>query len=102
MGLFIALETESGEKIQSIEDTKNILHQLLPLQVDESYKLLRFVDWYGDTIFNRIQMEALIADITLLLKKVHSQEEIDLMLNIVKMCKRCSDEQHLYVKIYGD
>lgn len=51
MGLSIVLETERGEPLDRVDNTKNLLHELLPLHDDLSYQLLRFVDWYADTTF---------------------------------------------------
>lgn len=103
MGLFIALETENGNKLERVEDGKNILHRILPSKTNDSYKLIHFIDWYGDTIFNRVQMEALLSDLQILIKnKVHAKEETDLVHSIIKMCERCLNEPHLYVKFYGD
>lgn len=55
MGLSIVLETESGEELERVDDPSNILHRLLPRSDNGSYLLLRFIDWYGDTVFNQLQ-----------------------------------------------
>ena len=61
MGFCVRLESEDGEPLEEIEDPKNILHQLLPSE-DASYNFLRFIDWYGETVFNRLQIPSFISE----------------------------------------
>ena len=102
MGLFIALEKENGDKLQEVEDSKNILHRILPSQPNDAYRLIQFIDWYGDTTFNRIQIDTLLNDLNILESNIRNKEEIELVQSIKIICTRCLDEPHLYVKFYGD
>jgi hypothetical protein len=102
MGLVITLESESGEKKQFVTDNHNLLHLLLPLTNNDSFKLLKYIDWYADTVFNQIQLNDLIADIDLLLEKTDNVNERDLLARIKEMCIHCKDEYHQYIKFYGD
>jgi hypothetical protein len=41
----------------------NFLHRLLPPHDDDTYYCLRYVDWYGDTVFNRLQIETVLQEL---------------------------------------
>lgn len=55
MGLTVALENESGESLERVEDQTNILHRILPTPADTHYHYIGAIDWYGDTVFNHLQ-----------------------------------------------
>lgn len=101
MGLTIVLEKENGQKLETIEDPQNVLHRILPRIDDKKYQLVRFVDWYGDTIFNRVQMTPLLDDLQVLLAN-SNDGEAHLLKSIQKICEQCRDKVHLYIKFYGD
>jgi hypothetical protein len=63
MGIAILLEDEHGDVLETIE-WPTWLDSLLPSYDDESFQCLRFVDPYGDTIFNVVQMPTLLRDRT--------------------------------------
>lgn len=102
MGLNVVLETERGEPLEEVGDPTNLLHRLLPSQDDPSYKYLRFIDWYGDTIFNRLQIEPFLAEWQRLLNKARTIEESALLEEIKRLAERCRSEPHTYLKFYGD
>lgn len=102
MGLSVILEGESGDRMETIHDPINYLHTLLPTPDDETYQCLRFVDWYGDTIFNRVQMECVLRDLGRMRSGARSQEELSLLGEIGRLCERCRQEPHLYVRFSGD
>lgn len=102
MGLDIILESEDGQKIDSVGDPANILHRILPSHEDISSPCLRFVDRYGDTIFNTLQMPPLLDELSILQKRVKDEVEQQLLVRIVEMARRCRDEPHLYLRFVGD
>lgn len=102
MGLRIVLETERGEPLDSIEDPKNLLHRILPAFEDKSFQLLRFIDWYANTVFNELQIDTFLAEWGRLEQTVQTEEEATLLNNIKDLARRCKEEPHLYLKFYGD
>jgi uncharacterized protein YeeX (DUF496 family) len=62
------------------------------------YKLLRYLDAYGDTIFNGLQMDDLIDD----LKQLKSIYENRLIDEIIFLAEQCKTEPHSYLVFYGD
>lgn len=102
MGLSVVLETESGEELERVDDPRNILHLLLPGADNGSSSLLRFIDWYGDTVFNRLQIEFFLTEWEVLEQRVHDPEEKAFLGRIKEMARRVQKESHLYLKFYGD
>jgi len=102
MGLNIILQDERGKTIDQISDPKNILHRLLPSVEDTTFQCLRFIDWYGDTIFNRLQMELFLNELERITQKASTKKETNLLANIRNLAQRCQNEPHLYLKFCGD
>jgi hypothetical protein len=102
MGIDISLETETGEILEQVFDPKNILEQVLPSYDDMSFYCLRFIDPYGDTVFNQLQMVLLLAELRRIREKVQNQEESAFLDQIETLANRCKAGPHLYLKFYGD
>ncbi|MGC1415309.1 MAG: hypothetical protein WA817_08510 [Candidatus Acidiferrum sp.] len=101
MGLDINLEKESGEVLATIGDPKNLLHRLLELSsADEPH--LGEIDWYGDTVFNRLQIPRFLAEWQVLARHCQSDEEAQLVEEIKVLAERCQGGVHLYIKFVGD
>src|SRR6266581_638932 len=101
MGLTISLISENGNVHDTITDERNSLHKILPAPDDASYCCLRFIDWYGDTVFNRIQMETVLDELERITQG-HQAEDATLISAIKKLAMRCLSEPHLYLKFCGD
>ena len=101
MGFCIILENEDGERLEQVDDPKNLLHQLLPSE-DASYQYLRFIDWYGDTIFNRLQIQPFLDEWDRITRAARTSEENELLGRIRELAIRCSTKPHLYLRFAGD
>lgn len=102
MGLEVVIQNERGEVIDQVGDGRNYLHRLLPRPEDQSYQCLRFVDWYGDTIFNYLQMDQLLAEMERLRQRSQCKDEDQLIQRIQEMAQRCKETRHCYLKFVGD
>ena len=66
----------------------------------ESFRLLKYVDPYGDTTFNAFMFEDLIKDLIELKSLLPTdKEQIDI---VISYAKECDDKTHTYLKFYGD
>jgi hypothetical protein len=101
MGFCVILESEDGEPLEQVEDPKNILHQLLPSE-DPSYQYLRYIDWYGDTVFNRLQIRPFLSEWDSLTESARTSDENALLARIRELALRCLQEPHLYLRFCGD
>ena len=103
MGLVVELQDERGRpEADAVIDEDNLLHELLPPLEDESYQCLRFIDWYGDTTFNHLQMPTLIEEIDRLRGATSSPEGRDLLDQIRRLATHCHEGLHLYLKFIGN
>lgn len=102
LGVDVHLQTGDGMKIESIPDPKGIVSRIMPLG-DTTFHLLRYVDPYGDTIFNGLQMEQIFIELKQLKQRfVPGSQEIDYICKIENMARRCKSAPHLYLKFIGD
>jgi hypothetical protein len=101
VGLTIVLESEDGRALATVEDLKNRLYHLLPKHDDDHFQMIRFIDWYGDTVFNRLQAATFLKWETLR-GNGNSKEDEDLVSAIRELAFRLQTEPHLYLKFYGD
>ena len=62
------------------------------------FKLLKYLDPYGDAIFNKLQMDDLIQDFQHLVKTGNDS----LIEEILLLAERCKAEPHTYLSFYGD
>jgi hypothetical protein len=102
MGLAIALQDEFGGHLEIVTDPKNILGRLLSEYSDYAHPILSSIDLYGDTIFNRIQMDRFLAEWAEALANAKTPEQKDLISAVEILARRCRDETHLYLKFIGD
>jgi len=103
MGLTVVLELEGGESIATLEDPSNALHRLLPSDA-ALYPSLASIDWYGDTVFNRLQAERFLAEWERLAASAGplSDEERRLVDGVHSLAERLAHELHVYLRFVGD
>ena len=102
MGIVAVVEDVQGTKIATLEDPTNILHRLLPAHDDLTFRLLNYVDWYGDTTFNRLQLPEVRRELRRLIDGRRSPEEVAFLERLDALAARAEAEVHLYLKFYGD
>lgn len=59
--------------------------------------LLRYVDWYGDTVFNRLQIGDVLAELRSLAERAQGDDDKKLLDRIIHLAERCEQEPHLYL-----
>jgi len=98
MGLTVRLQDERA-KPESDGDTG--VDFRLPTG-DPSFRLLCCIDPYGETIFNRLQMETFLAEWEAIKTEAITEEDKQAWNNIKQLAERCRDEVHLYLRFIGD
>ena len=102
MGIDVRLETEGSRILDSVEDGSNCIARFLPQLADKSFACIRFIDPYGETVFNGMQIDDFLEEWKRArpLAKTPSQEEA--WMAVGRMASRCKDDVHLYLKFIGD
>jgi hypothetical protein len=101
MGLDIILQDERGEVLAILSDPKNLLHRLLERAMEDEPRLEE-IDWYGDTIFNRLQIPRFLSEWKAVARQAKTPEDQDLVNGVMDLADRCQREVHLYLKFIGD
>lgn len=102
MGLTIYLQDSKGNVFETITDESNLLHNILPASADSRFLTISRIDWYGDTIFNRMQMADVIQDLKRLDSVNFSPAEKDMVFEIISLAKTGIERPHFYLKFCGD
>lgn len=103
MGLTISVVDERGKEVVSpVLDPRNVLRSLLPQEGDESYPLLRYIDPYGDTIFNQAQVAALLEEWARIKQRAKLEEQQVIVNSIAHLAQFCLEHLHTYLKFVGD
>lgn len=94
MALTVILEDENGNAIQVLDQ------EISPLTNPEKYILLKYINPFGDTSFNILQMDDLIKDFNKLIDdEPKLKKEIT---SVIELATKCKEKTHQYLKFYGD
>jgi hypothetical protein len=102
MGLCIALQSESGEQIDWIADERNLLGKLIDSPDEVEFPMLASIDRYGDTTFNRLQIERFLAEWGTLFAKATTLEETALLQTVKALGEASRLHVHQYLVFIGD
>lgn len=86
MGIAVFLQTERAEKRDEVLDRYGDLARSLPLG-NAAFPLLQYVNPYGHTIFNKLQMPQLLEEIGWLIGNATRDEERAILEQVVS--SRC-------------
>lgn len=102
MGIDLSWVDEHGGLLGGIDDPHNLTHQLLAQTSEESSRCLRFIDPYGDTIFNQGQIRVLEAELrSLPAQALNLQAEVH-RKEILAVIESARGKVHTYLKFVGD
>jgi hypothetical protein len=105
MGLIVKLHDEFGVVLEEIQDRKDLLGPYIPALRDETDHCLRFIDRWGNTYFNQLQMEIFQSEWDKLSKTVQESDK-DAEVAVKKLCEqvrelalKCQKEPHLILSL---
>ena len=102
MGIDVRLEDEDGNEVSAVSDPTFLVEKLLPPFEDENSHCLRFVDPYGDTVFNSLQMPSFIKELEQAIAAAPENDVKVIGQKILKLAIECQKDDHQYLKFYGD
>ena len=98
----IRLEDNQGVVIETIQDALGMVDDVLVPMSKRRKGQLQYIDPYGTTSFNGLQAEALLSELEKASSLVKSKEAGDLLKSLERIARQCSEEEHLFLKFYGD
>ena len=98
MGWTVIVEHESGKPVKTLPYQFGFSG--CDIMYDGEFKTLCYLDPYGDTTFNSLMFQDLIADLALLKKRIPAGgTQID---DVLALVLECQEQVHTYLKFYGD
>jgi hypothetical protein len=102
MGIDVRTESERGEAISEVLDPYGRTQALLPDDRDAASPCLRFVDPYGDAVFNQLQVPVLIGEVRKRLRDVRDTDVRTHWEEILRLIESVEGKTHTYVRFVGD
>jgi hypothetical protein len=102
MGINVAWQNEFGGELASLLDSKNHLAHALESIDCNSMSCLRFIDRYGNTVFNRLQIPTIIAVLEKASSQVSNPAQLTIIKELLRFVKNGEGEVHTYLKFIGD
>ena len=102
MGIDLRWEDERGEQLAELLDKSSAVERFLPHFEAQDFPCLRFVDPYGDTVFNQFQIAQVISELERLSAQKHEPEVEQHLRAVLEFVRQASGTVHSYIKFYGD
>ena len=98
MGITVRLQNENNKSVSEFDIGIDFY---IPSE-DSSYRLLCYIDPYGNTIFNQLQMSTFLFEWENIKNNAKTPDEITAWLKIKQLAERCKKGPHLYLCFIGD
>lgn len=102
MGIELVWEDEKGTELTRLSDPQSLLQGFLPSESALEFACLRFVDPYGDTIFNTIQIPVLLHELNSLASKPLAPRVAEHLNKAISLVANAQDHMHTYIRFVGD
>jgi hypothetical protein len=100
MPISVEWQDEDGHVLARYEGPD--LHASLFDHAEQDQVCLRFIDPYGDTTFNQLQVPVLLAELESLGADRELGDHLDVIRALLTFLEQARDETHTYVKFVGD
>jgi hypothetical protein len=101
MGIDVRLENSLGEPIATLLDYEDSLEKITLECEPRRSAALRFIDAYGNTVFNRLQIPYLIRELERARENLSDPTILQFADDLLTLARRCRDEVDTYLKFYG-
>lgn len=102
MSIKAVLQTVDGrQRDEEVIDPNYALARIWPVG-DPEFPLLQYIDLYGDTVFNRQQMEQVVKELDILIANASTDEQKEILQRIQALAMRCKKRPHWFLRFVGD
>ena len=103
MSIDVHWEDENGNELAAVVSPPTTKFTLLiPPTPELDYPCLRWIDHYGDTTFNQVQIAQLADDLSRLMRQCPDDETQQHLEAILALVNKAEGKTHTYIKFYGD
>jgi|KBSSwiStaDraftv2_1062776.scaffolds.fasta_scaffold187435_2 hypothetical protein len=102
MGINVQTESERADMISEVIDPHDRTQALLPISSDSAWSCLRFVDRYGDAVFNQLQVPVLISEVRRRLEGIRDRDVKEHCEAVLRLIESAEGKVHTYVRFVGD
>jgi len=103
MGIDVQVERETGEVIAAVYDVENTLSSaVLNGRFTDLGGCLKYLDPYGDAIFNQLQLPVVLEEIRDTCHATEDQPLRERLLEIETLIRDAHGQTHTYVRFVGD
>jgi hypothetical protein len=101
MAIKAILQTIDNKKGDEVADPNYCLGAIWPI-ADQSFPLLQYIDPYGNTVFNGLQMPEVQKELDLLIGKASTDEQRSILRGIRELAVNCQKQPHMFLRFRGD
>jgi len=102
MGIDLQWEGERGNVLGRVSDELGLVEELVGTAKDGNTFCLRFIDSYGDTVFNQQQILVLLEELRAMPEDCLTSAAKLQREKLVELAMRAQGNTHTYLKFYGD
>ena len=102
MGIDLSWIDERGELIEVFDDSDFLFAEAIEQNDLTKTTCLQFVDLYGDTVFNQLQIPTLIEELEWFLGLSQEPSTRAQITRYWQLAKRSCGKTHTYLKFMGD
>lgn len=102
MGVNLRWEDESGKEMGAVLDPQMIISKIILKKDLQNTTCLRFIDPYGDAVFNQIQIPILISEIRDILQSESDPDISDHLQYVLDLARKSAGKTHTYLRFIGD
>jgi hypothetical protein len=104
MPLTVALQNIYNKKLEEIVPSTReveVFENWLPLG-NPTYPMLQYIDEYGNTIFNGLQMRGFLVEWARLIATLNDPNQSKVALEIRRLAEKCRTQPHTFLRFIGD
>ena len=98
MGLTVRLQDERGKPLSESDIGVDFR---IPTG-DSAFRLLSGIDPYGNTIFNRLQMDTFLVEWEAIRNEITTEDDETAWSRVKELATTCKNKPHLYLRFTGD
>ena len=102
MGIELVWEEENGKELARLSDPQSLVEQFLPAAAATEFACLRFVDPYGDTIFNQLQFPVLLQELKRSTARTYKPGVAEHLSAAATLVAKAQGSIHTYIRFVGD